>query len=222
MVNILVVEDEQGVAHFIRQGLEEEGYVVDLAVDGNEGTAFAGRGRYDLIVLDVMLPGIDGIELCRHVREMDVHTPVLMLTAKDSVKDKVRGLNSGADDYLTKPFSFEEFLARCRALLRRKEERLTELIYEDLRADIISHRVFVGDREVFLRPKEYAVLLYLLKNPGRALSRSEMLAHVWGYDFNPNTNFVDVHIKALREKLAEHSQTNFIRSVRGVGYMLGD
>jgi DNA-binding response OmpR family regulator len=220
-MNILLVEDEQGVANFIRKGLEEEHYAVDLAVNGEEGLRLATSLQYDLLILDVMLPGINGIDLCRHIRERAIQTPILMLTAKDSVKDKVLGLNSGADDYMTKPFSFEEFLARIHALMRRKQDKLTELTHHDLRVDTISHRVFVNDNEVLLRPKEYAILTYLLKNRGKVISRAQMLSDIWGYDFNPNTNFVDVHIKSLREKLGEFSALPFIQSVRGVGYMIG-
>ncbi len=220
-MNILLVEDEQGVAGFIKKGLEEEHYSVDLAVNGEEGLALATSRQYDLFILDVMLPGINGIDLCRKIREQAIQTPVLMLTAKDSVRDKVLGLNSGADDYMTKPFSFEEFLARIHALLRRKPDKLTELTHHELRIDTIAHRVFISDNEVALRPKEYAILVYLLKNRGKVISRAQMLSDIWGYDFNPNTNFVDVHIKSLREKLGQFSSFPFIQSVRGVGYMIG-
>jgi len=220
-MNILLVEDEPGVANFIKKGLEEEHYRVDHAVNGEEGLAVASSRQFDLFILDVMLPGINGIDLCTRIRERGIQTPILMLTAKDSVKDKVTGLNSGADDYMTKPFSFEEFLARIHALLRRKPDKLTELTCHDLRVDTIAHRVFVSDNEVSLRPKEYAILIYLLKNRGKAISRAQMLADIWGYDFNPNTNFVDVHIKSLREKLAQFSKVVYIQSVRGVGYMIG-
>lgn len=220
-MNILLVEDEQGVANFIKKGLEEEQYKVALAVNGETGLSYIRKNRYDLLILDVMLPGINGIDLCKEVRHLDVLTPILMLTAKDSVKDKVLGLNSGADDYLTKPFSFAEFLARVQALTRRKQDKFTELTYNDLRVDTVSHRVFIEDNEVVLRPKEYAVLIYLLKNKGEVISRSQMLAHIWGYDFNPNTNFVDVHIKSLREKMGQFSSTTYIQSVRGVGYTIG-
>jgi two-component system OmpR family response regulator len=140
----------------------------------------------------------------------------------DSVKDKVLGLDSGADDYMTKPFSFEEFLARVRALLRRKQDKLTEFTHGELKIDALSHRVYVGEKEVVLRPKEFSILVYLVKNKGRVLSRTQILENIWGYDFNPNTNIVDVHIKALREKLKEYSLSELIRSVRGVGYMVGD
>ena len=220
-MNILLVEDEQGVAGFIKKGLEEERYSVDLAVNGDEGLALATSRQYDLFILDVMLPGINGIDLCLRIREKAIQTPVLMLTAKDSVRDKVLGLNSGADDYMTKPFSFEEFLARVHALLRRKPDKLTEMTHHELRVDTIAHRVFINDNEVALRPKEYAILVYLLKNRGKVISRAQMLSDIWGYDFNPNTNFVDVHIKSLREKLGQFSSSPFVQSVRGVGYMIG-
>ncbi len=220
-MNILVVEDEKGVAGFIKKGLEEEGYVIDLAMNGEDGLSLVSGNLYDLVILDVMLPGMSGFELCRKIRQMDIHSPVLMLTARDSVGDKVAGLDSGADDYLTKPFSFEEFLARVRALLRRKPDQLTELAYEDMRVETITHRVFIGGNEVVLRPKEYALLIYLLRNRGRAVSRQSLLADVWGYDFDPSTNVVDVHVKSLREKLGRYSKTHFIRSVRGVGYEIG-
>jgi DNA-binding response OmpR family regulator len=221
-VNILVVEDEAGVARFIKKGLEEEGYMIDLAANGEDGLSLVSRNLYDLIVLDIMLPGMSGLDLCRKIRQMNVHSPVLMLTARDSVHDKVAGLDSGSDDYLTKPFSFEEFLARIRALLRRKPDQLTELRYRDMRVETITRRVFIGEEEVFLRPKEYALLIYLLRNRGRAVSRTKLLSDVWGYDFNPSTNVVDVHVKSLREKLGEHSKTHFIQSVRGVGYSMND
>ncbi|MGC2061597.1 MAG: response regulator transcription factor [Thermodesulfovibrionales bacterium] len=220
-MNILLVEDEQGVAGFIKKGLEEEQYSVDLAINGDEGLVLATTRLYDLLILDVMLPGINGIDLCQQIRERAIQTPILMLTAKDSVRDKVLGLNSGADDYMTKPFSFEEFLARIHALLRRKPDKLTEMTHHELRVDTIAHRVFVSDQEVVLRPKEYAILVYLLKNKGKVISRAQMLSDIWGYDFNPNTNFVDVHIKSLREKLGQFSSFPFVQSVRGVGYMIG-
>lgn len=221
-MNILLVEDEKGVAAFIKKGLEEEGYLLDHTITGEEGLSLAEKKQYSLIILDVMLPGMRGTDVCRRLREMDIQSPVLMLTAKDSVNDKVAGLDSGADDYLTKPFSFDEFLARVRALMRRKTDKLTELTYKELRIDMISHKVYVGDNEVELRPKEYKLLLYLLKNKGAPVSRSQLLADVWGYNFDPTTNLVDVHIRLLREKLAEHSDTEFIRSVRGVGYTIED
>ena len=219
-MRILLVEDEEGVANFIKKGLVEEHYAVDLAVDGEEGRALVLANQYDLIILDIMIPGMNGIELCKEIRQKKIQTPVLMLTAKDSVKDKVAGLDSGADDYLTKPFSFEEFIARIRALLRRRQDALVELRHKDLRIDVLSHRVFAGENEVVLRPKEYAIFVYLVRNQGRVLSRTQIIENVWGYDFNPNTNIVDVHIKSLREKIGEFVSPDFIRSVRGTGYMV--
>lgn len=219
-MRILVVEDEKGVANFIKKGLEEEQYTIDLAVDGEEGVSLAFANEYDLMILDIMLPGLSGLEICKQIRKKNIQTPVMMLTAKDAVNDKVAGLDCGADDYMTKPFSFEEFLARIRALLRRKQDSLVELRYGVLRIDTLSHKVYAGEKEMNLRPKEYAILLYLLRNKGRVLSRTQIIENVWGYDFNPNTNIVDVHIKSLREKIGEFTPPDFIRSVRGTGYII--
>jgi len=210
------------VANFIKKGLEEEYYTIDHAKDAEEALLFFDGNTYDMIILDVMMPGMNGFELCKKIRKKGIQSPILMLTARDAVKDKVQGLDSGADDYLTKPFSFEEFLARVRALLRRKQETLTEFTYGTLRIDAVSHRVHAGNEEIMLRPKEFAILVYLIKNKGRVLSRTQILENIWGYDFNPNTNIVDVHINSLRERLKEHGLSGFIRSVRGVGYMFGD
>ena len=221
-MRILLVEDEKGVANFIKKGLEEEYYTIDHSTEAEGGLLFLDTTTYDLIILDVMMPGMNGFELCKKIRQRGVHSPILMLTARDSVKDKVHGLDSGADDYLTKPFSFEEFLARVRALLRRKQDQLTEVTHGPLKIDAVSHRVYIEGKEIMLRPKEFSILIYLLRNKGRVLSRTQILENIWGYDFNPNTNIVDVHIKALREKLKEHFLSELIRSVRGVGYMVGD
>lgn len=219
---MLLVEDEKGVANFIKKGLEEEYYTIDHAKDAEEALLFFDGNTYDMIILDVMMPGMNGFELCKMIRQKGIQSPILMLTARDAVKDKVQGLDSGADDYLTKPFSFEEFLARVRALLRRKQDALTEFTYGTLRIDAVSHRVHAGGKEIMLRPKEFAILMYLVKNKGRVLSRTQILENIWGYDFNPNTNIVDVHINSLRERLKEHDLAGCIRSVRGVGYMFGD
>lgn len=219
-MRILLVEDEKGVANFIKKGLGEEHYTIDHAVDAEDGLSFISVNEYDMIILDIMLPNMSGIELCREIRKKGIQSPIMMLTARDSIDDKVTGLDSGADDYMTKPFSFDEFLARVRALLRRKQDKLTELICGELKIDALAHRAFVGSKEIQLRPKEYAILVYLLRNRGRVLSRTQILENVWGYDFNPNTNIVDVHIKSLRERLDEANILNLIRSVRGVGYMI--
>ncbi|HAM51679.1 MAG TPA: DNA-binding response regulator [Nitrospiraceae bacterium] len=219
-MRILLVEDETGVASFIKRGLEEENYTVDHVVDGEEGLSLALTNQYDVIILDIMLPGVNGIAICKQIRQKSIQTPIMMLTAKDSVKDKVVGLDCGADDYMTKPFSFAEFVARVRALLRRKQDSLIELRYRTLRIDTLSHKVYAGDKEIMLRPKEFAILLYLLRNKGRVLSRTQIIENVWGYDFNPTTNIVDVHIKSIREKINEFTPSDFIRSVRGTGYMI--
>ena len=182
---MLLVEDEKGVANFIKKGLEEEYYTIDHAKDAEEALLFFDGNTYDMIILDVMMPGMNGFELCKKIRKKGIQSPILMLTARDAVKDKVQGLDSGADDYLTKPFSFEEFLARVRALLRRKQDTLTEFTYGTLKIDAVSHRVHAGSKEIVLRPKEYAILMYLVKNKGRVLSRTQILENIWGYDFNP-------------------------------------
>jgi DNA-binding response OmpR family regulator len=221
-MRVLLVEDERGVAGFIKKGLEEELYGVDVAVDGEEALSLADTTGYDLIILDIMLPGINGIEVCRKIRQRGIQTPIMMLTARDSVGDKVLGLDSGADDYLTKPFLFDEFLARIRALLRRKPANIEELKCKTLRIDIRSHRAYIGDKELVLRPKEFTILEYLLRNRGRALSRTQILENIWGYNFDPTTNIVDVHIKSLREKIGRISTIEYIRTVRGIGYSIDD
>jgi DNA-binding response OmpR family regulator len=217
-MRVLLVEDEKGVAGFIRKGLEEERYAVDISGDGHEGLSLAAMNQYDLIILDVMLPGLNGIEVCRQIRKQGIKTPVMMLTAKDSVTDKVLGLDSGADDYLTKPFLFEEFLARVRALTRRKTIEIVELSCEELRLDVRSHKVYVGDREIILRPKEFAILECLLRNKGHVLSRTQIMENIWGYNFDAITNIVDVHINAIRERFSEVCDRDYIRTVRGIGY----
>ncbi|HMK57298.1 MAG TPA: response regulator transcription factor [Dissulfurispiraceae bacterium] len=219
-MRILLVEDEKGVANFVRKGLEEEHYTVDHEINGLDALSYVSTNQYDLIILDIMLPGLNGIEICKKIRSDGIQTPVMMLTARESVGDKVLALDSGADDYLTKPFSFDEFLARVRALLRRKKDSLTELSWGTLRLDIVAHKAFVADKEIVLSPKEYSILQYLLRNKGRIVSRTQILENVWGYDHNPATNVVDVHIKTLREKLGHYLDGDIIRSVRGVGYTI--
>jgi DNA-binding response OmpR family regulator len=221
-MRILLVEDEQSVAAFILKGLQEEAYAVDHAGDGVAGLRMAEEETYDAIILDVSLPELDGLSLCRKLRAQGVATPVLMLTARAAVPDRVRGLDSGADDYLTKPFAFDELLARLRALLRRRRDPLLELQVGPLRIDVLARRVTAGAQAVELRPKEYAILEYLMRNPGRILSRTQILENVWGYEFNPNTNLVDVHVKSLRQKLAEGGAPDVIHTVRGSGYRIGD
>ena len=219
-MKVLLVEDEKGVASFIKKGLEEERYTVEHVEDGQSGYEYALNGKYDLIILDVMLPRMDGFEVCRKLRQEGVKSPVLMLTAKIEVKDKVQGLDSGADDYLTKPFAFDEFLARVRALMRRKQEVQLELNIRDLELNTQSHRVYIGKEELILRPKEYSILEYLVRNKDCVVSRTQLLENIWGYDFDPSTNVVDVHIKAIRKKIEEITEVDYIRTVRGVGYMI--
>jgi DNA-binding response OmpR family regulator len=183
----------------------------------------ARMNNYDLIILDIMLPKMDGIELCKKITQYRSSTYIIMLTAKDSVEDKVSALDSGADDYITKPFSFDELLARVRALMRRREQDINEFKFKNLKVNSFSHKVYVDNKEIVLRPKEYSILIYLIKNNGRVVSRTRILENVWGYDFNPNTNVVDVHIKHLRDKLGEcPSLANLIQSIRGVGYIIDD
>jgi len=219
-MRILLVEDETNVASFLKKGLEEEFYTVDVAEDGAEGFGMATSKEYDCIILDVMLPEISGIEICKKLRNTNVKTPILMLTALDSVGNKVEGLESGADDYLTKPFAFSELLARIRALLRRAPDSLSELTLNDLRIDLLSRRVFRGDQEIFLTQKGFAILEYFLRNKGRVLSRTQIIENIWGYNFDPNTNVVDVHIKFLREKIDKGFNKKLIHTVRGSGYVL--
>jgi DNA-binding response OmpR family regulator len=219
-MRILLVEDEKGVAKFVKKGLEEEHYTVDHEVNGKEALNYIAANQYDLIILDIMLPGMNGIDICRNIRSGGIQTPVMMLTARESVGDKVQALDSGADDYLTKPFSFDELLARIRALLRRKKDSMPELTAGKLRLDVTARKVFVGDQEAIISPKEFAILQYLLRNKGRVVSRTQILENIWGYDFNPSTNVVDVHIKTLREKIGQFMQIDIIRSVRGVGYTI--
>lgn len=219
-MRILLVEDEQNVASFLKKGLEEEFYTVDVAEDGGDGLAMATSKEYDCIILDVMLPEISGIEICKKLRSSNVKTPILMLTALDSVGNKVEGLESGADDYLTKPFAFSELLARIRALLRRAPDSLSELTLNDLRMDLLSRRVFRGEQEIILTQKGFAILEYFLRNRGRVLSRTQIIENIWGYNFDPNTNVVDVHIKFLREKIDKGFKTKLIHTVRGSGYVL--
>lgn len=219
-MRILLVEDEKNVATFIKKGLEEEFYTVDVAEKGSDGYDMATSSTYDLIILDRMLPEIDGIELCKRLRTKRSKTPILMLTALDSVRNKVEGLESGADDYLTKPFAFSEMLARIKVLMRRVSDYVSELSLGDLRMDLLSRRVFRGDKEITLTPKEFSLLDYLLRNKGRVLSRTQIIDNIWGYNFDPNTNVVDVHIKFLREKIDKDFDKKLIHTVRGAGYVL--
>lgn len=222
-MKVLVVEDEHKIATAIKQGLEQESYAVDLAFDANEGLSWALTGDHDVIVLDRMLPGlIEGVDICKEVRANKIHTPILMLTAKDGVGDRVAGLNSGADDYLVKPFAFEELLARIRALLRRPQDNLgTVLKIDDLTLDTVSYQVKRGDQTVSLSSKEFALLHYLLRNQNRVLSKANIINHVWDFDADVLPNTVEVYMGYLRNKIDKPFKgPNLIQTVRGFGYKL--
>ncbi len=220
-MRILVVEDEHQLAAVLTQGLTEQGYAVDLAHDGETGLGLAEVEPYDLLILDVMLPGLDGYALCRRLRAQGRHMPVLMLTARDAVDDRVAGLDSGADDYLTKPFAFRELLARIRALLRRDgRSREAVLRAGDLTLDPATREVRRGGRAIELTSKEYAVLEYLLHHPNRVLTRTQIAEHVWDYDFVAMSNVIDVYIRSLRRKLGDDDGARLLHTVRGAGYQL--
>jgi heavy metal response regulator len=220
-VRILVVEDEHKLAAVVRRGLEEHGYAVDVAYDGDDALAMAQAEPYDLIVLDIMLPGIDGITVCQRLREARKNMPVLMLTARDTVDDRVAGLDAGADDYLVKPFAFRELLARVRALLRRDGlSRDPVLRVGDLELDTVSHEVRRSGRFVDLTSKEYAILEYFMRNPNRVLTRTQIAEHVWDYDFMSMSNVIDVYVRYLRRKLGDDQEPRLFRTVRGTGYQL--
>jgi DNA-binding response OmpR family regulator len=223
MAKILLVEDDPRIARFVERGLTPEGHVVDRAGTGAEGMARARAGGYPLMILDRMLPDMDGVELCRQLRQERIGCRVLMLTAKDSSGDKVAGLRAGADDYLTKPFSFEEFLARVEALLRRSELQRhdPQLRVADLALDPTTRQVTRGERSVELTPKEYALLRYMMENAGVVLSRSQILNNNWGYGFDPGTKVVDVYIRYLRAKIDDGEAAPLIHTIRGAGYFLG-
>ncbi len=222
-MKILVVEDEERVAHFIQKGLKEEGHAVDVAYDGEEGEFLGEVNDYDLIILDLMLPKKNGITVCRELRERGVSTPVLMLTARDAVEDKVRGLDAGADDYLAKPFAFEELLARVRALLRRKSENKSPILkIADLELDPISRQATRAGKNIRLTTKEYALLEYLMRNPGKVLSRTLIGEHVWDMNFDPESNVIDVYVSHLRNKIDKGFDPPLIHTLRGQGYILTD
>ncbi|BCR03515.1 DNA-binding response regulator [Desulfuromonas versatilis] len=220
-MRILVVEDEKKVASFIKRGLEEESYEVDLAYDGEEGLQKATEVPYDLILMDIMLPKMDGLTAIREIRKKEIATPVLCLTAKDTVDDIVSGLDSGSDDYLTKPFAFAELLARVRSLVRRgKQDRGAEITFADLRLDPVSHKVWRGSKEIDLTAKEYALLEYFMRNPNQVLTRTMIAEHVWDYTFDSFTNIIDVYVNYLRKKVDKDYEKKLIHTVRGVGYVL--
>src|SRR5947209_17839034 len=220
-MRILLVEDDARVASFIRKGLEEEQYRVDLAADGEAGLAQALAGEHDLLILDIMLPKRDGMSVLAELRRRHLETPVLMLTAKDAVEDRVAGLNAGCDDYLPKPFAFAELLARARALLRRRASEKSVLLRAgDLVLDPVAHRVTRASRLIELTSREYALLQYFLQHQNQVLTRTMIVEQVWGYDFDNFSNVVDVYVNYLRNKVDREFDVKLIHTVRGVGYVL--
>ncbi|OGG20086.1 DNA-binding response regulator [Candidatus Gottesmanbacteria bacterium RIFCSPHIGHO2_02_FULL_40_13] len=223
-MKILVVEDEHKIANSLKKGLEQESYAVDVAFDGQEGYDFAISEEYDLIILDLLLPKMDGVEICLKLRKQQVHTPVLMLTAKGQISDKVNGLDAGADDYLTKPFAFKELLARLRALIRRpKNNTGTTLKIEDLTLNTSNYEVRRGSKLVKLSSKEYALLEYLMRHPEQVLTKKQIIDHIWNYDADVLPNTVEVFIGYLRNKMEKPfpDKSTLIQTVRGFGYKIG-
>lgn len=222
-MRVLVVEDEERIAAFIQAGLTEAGYAVDVAGDGDEALDWTNIVEYDLIVLDVMLPGRDGIEVARTLRNRRVSTPILMLTARDTIDDRIRGLDSGADDYLIKPFAFGELLARLRALSRREPVVTSSLLQvADLTLDTTTREATRQGQTIELTTKEFSLLAYLMRHPNQVMTRTMIAEHVWNYDFDSVTNVIDVHIRYLRRKIDEPFDTKLIQTVRGAGYRITD
>jgi heavy metal response regulator len=220
-MRVLLVEDELPIAGFIKNGLTEHGYSVDVANDGEEAVHWPDIAAFDIIILDVMLPGRNGIEVCRTFRQRGVSTPVLMLTARDSVEDRVRGLDNGADDYLVKPFAFAELLARIRALSRREPVLLgTTLTVGDLVLDSATRQVTRSGALIDLTSKEFSLLEYLMRHPDQVLTRTMIAEHVWNFDFDNATNVIDVHMKNLRKKVDEQFESKLLQTVRGAGYRI--
>jgi len=223
-MRILLVEDDTGASRFIRKGLQEEGYTVDVAFDGEEGLHLATSQTYDLIILDIMLPEMSGFEALKGTRKKGIMTPAIFLTARDDKEDIVHGLELGADDYLIKPFSFPELLARIKAVLRRgqKDIELSMLTVADLSLSIFNRTARRAEKDIELSAKEFSLLEYLMRNAGQILTRTMILEHVWGYDFDTSSNIIDVHINRLRMKIDRDFQTKLIHTIKGVGYVLKD
>jgi len=222
-MRILVVEDEHKIANSIKKGLEQERYAVDVAYTGREGFDLAVGETYDVIILDIMMPDMGGIEICKNLREQKIHTPILMLTAKGQLNDKIQGLNSGADDYLVKPFAFEELLARLKALGRRPKDTLNPVLtFRDLSLDTISYEVKRGTIPIHLSGREFALLEFLLRNPNKIFTKEQIIYHVWNYDADILPNTVEVYIKHLRNKIDKPFNSKpLLQTIRGFGYKIG-
>lgn len=223
-MRVLIIEDDPSVADYITKGLKESGYGVDHAKDGREGLDLALGGNYDMLIVDRMLPFLDGLSIIQQVREADLKVPVLILSALGDVDDRVQGLRAGGDDYLTKPFAFVELLARVEALLRRHESSVpqTRLKVADLEMDLLAHKVSRGGKSLNLQPREYRLLEYLMKHAGQVVTRTMLLENVWDYHFDPQTNVIDVHVSRLRQKIDKEFDKPLLNTVRGAGYMLND
>jgi len=222
-MRILLVEDEEKIASFVARGLKEARYVVDVAADGEKGLYMAEVNEYDLLILDIMLPGKDGISVCRELRSKKIDIPILMLSARDTTDDKVRGLNFGADDYLAKPFAFKELLARVQALLRRSAPVKGGILkIGDLELDQLTHKVSRGGKEIDLTSKEYGLLEYMMLNAGKVITRTSISEHVWHENFDSFTNVIDVYMNYLRNKIDKGFKKPLIRTVRGSGYIIQD
>jgi DNA-binding response OmpR family regulator len=220
-MRILVVEDERKIAGFIRQGLEEHGFAVEVCANGDDAFSLATTRPYDAVVLDIMLPGRDGLSILRGLRERKNTVPVILVTARTELNERIDGLNLGADDYLTKPFYVEELIARIHAVSRRvKDDQFGLLQVEDLTVDLMQRHVKRGGHDIELTAREFSLLERLMRTPGRVFTRTQLLEHAWGYDFDPETNLVDVNIRRLRRKIDDDSDTPLIETVRGVGYRI--
>ena len=220
-MRILIVDDDRRLVGIIQRGMLEEGYAADAAYDGEEGEYLAEINPYDLIILDIMMPKKDGVQVCRNLRAKGINTPILMLTAKDAVEDRVKGLDAGADDYLVKPFAFNELAARVRALLRREAKtKSPELRVGDLVLNTVTRQVRRGNREIELTTKEYAILEYFMRHPNAVITRTMIEEHAWDYDFDSFSNLVDVYIRRLRRKIDIEGEESLIQTVRGTGYRL--
>lgn len=223
VMRILIVEDEKGISNFLKDGLEEEGFAVDVAIDGRKGLEFASTNNYDLLIFDWMLPGMSGIELCREFRKTNQTAPVIFLTARDTVQDIVFGLEAGANDYIKKPFQFDELLARIRVQLKTRSGEQTLLKLGDLEMNLDTHRVFRNSKEVELTPKEFSLLEYLIRNKEKVCTRTNIIEHVWDIHFNSDTSVIDVYINFLRKKLNPGGKDKeLIHTIRGIGYIIKD
>lgn len=219
-MNILVVEDEPGIYKFLKQGLEEEGYTVDVADDGNQGLALAIGKSYHIMLLDWMLPGMSGLEICKQLRASHIDTPIIFLTAKDTIQETIEGLQAGANDYIKKPFSFDELLERIRVQLRNVKVSTESIILENIKIDLNSHQVFKDEVEIHLTQKEFELLVFLISNKGKVCTRKEIIEQVWDIHFDYDTGVIDVFVNGIRKKLDLDKETGFLQTIRGVGYLV--